>query len=52
MLGVTLFGGGELEEHVAPLLVGVLGEPAEQRATVHFVGVHLAEPIDALRVGR
>ena len=51
MLGVALLGGGEREEHVASGRVGVLGEPAEQRAAVHLVGVHLLEPRDPRPVG-
>ena len=44
--GVTLLGRRELQEDAAPLLVGVRGEPAEQRAAVDLVGVHLAQPLD------
>ena len=50
MLGVALFGVGELEEHGAALLVGVVGEAAEQRAAGHLVGVHVLDALEPLRV--
>ena len=42
MRGVAFLRGGEGEEHVAALRIGVLGEPAEQRAAVDLVGIHVA----------
>ena len=45
--GVTFLRGGEGEEHVASLRIGVLGEPAEQRAAVDLVGIHVAQTRDA-----
>ena len=50
MLGVTLLRRRELEEHVAASVVGVVGEPAEQRAARDLVGVHRLESLASLRI--
>ena len=50
MLGVALFGVGELEEHAAALVVGVVGETAEQRAAGELVGVHVLDALQPLGV--
>jgi hypothetical protein len=50
VLGVTLLRGGELQEDVATVVVGVVRQAAEQRAARDFVGVHLLEPLASLRV--
>ena len=50
MLGVALFCLGELEKHVAALVVGIVGETTEQCAAGELVGVHVLNAVEALRV--
>ena len=50
VLGVTLLSVRELEEHAAPLVVGVFGETAEQGAARELVGVHLLDALEPLGV--
>ena len=53
VVGVPLLRRGEGQEDVAPVGIGVLGEAREQRLARAFVGVHLAQALDAaLGVGR
>ena len=52
MRGVPFLRGRELEEHAPAIAVGILREPAVQRAAGELVGVHVADAIESLRVGR
>jgi hypothetical protein len=48
---MTLLRLGEVEEGGALVVVGVLREAAVEGAARQLVGVHLADPRDALRLG-